>query len=111
MPVLQFFLAFFSGPEYGTMEAAWKGALVEAERLCDVHNRVRDDLYNEVIQQVKSWQKDNYHKVINFGGIRKLMPMHALAASASNFVTIPDRVSFMICFLSRPVEHPSSRLK
>lgn len=69
MEVLQFF-SFFSGPEYGTMEAAWKGALVEAERLCDVHNRVRDDLYNEVIQQVKSWQKDNYHKVINFGGIR-----------------------------------------
>lgn len=53
----------FSGPEYGTTEAAWKGALVEAERLCDVHNRVKDDLYNEVMQQVKTWQKDTYHKV------------------------------------------------
>ncbi len=52
------------GPEYGTTEAAWKGALVEAERLCDVHNRVKDDLCNEVIQQVKTWQKDTYHKVI-----------------------------------------------
>lgn len=53
----------FVGPEYGTTEAAWKGALVEAERLCDVHTRVKDDLCNEVIQQVKTWQKDSYHKV------------------------------------------------
>lgn len=53
----------FLGPEYGTTEAAWKGGLVEAERLCDVHNRIKDDLCNEVIQQVKTWQKDNYHKV------------------------------------------------
>lgn len=52
------------GPEYGTTEAAWKGTLVEAERLCDVHNRVKDDLCNEVIQQVKTWQKDTYHKTV-----------------------------------------------
>ncbi|XP_008475171.1 protein kinase C and casein kinase substrate in neurons protein 1-like [Diaphorina citri] len=45
------------GPEYGTTEAAWKGVLVEADRLCDVHVRVRDELCNDVIQQVKQWQK------------------------------------------------------
>jgi len=51
------------GPEYGTTEAAWKGVLVEADRLCDLHIRVKDDLCNEIMQQVKTWQKDNYHKV------------------------------------------------
>nr|CAD7412507.1 unnamed protein product [Timema poppensis] len=50
------------GPEYGTTEAAWKGVLVEADRLCDLHLRVRDNLCNEVMQQVKTWQKDTYHK-------------------------------------------------
>jgi hypothetical protein len=56
-------LCFPPGPEYGTTEAAWKGVLVEADRLCDVHVRVRDELCNDVIQQVKQWQKDTYHKV------------------------------------------------
>ncbi|KAL1110216.1 hypothetical protein AAG570_008293 [Ranatra chinensis] len=50
------------GPEYGTTEAAWKGMLVESERLCDLHIRVKDDLCNDVIQNVKSWQKETYHK-------------------------------------------------
>ncbi|KAF4531753.1 hypothetical protein B566_EDAN014493 [Ephemera danica] len=50
------------GPEYGTSEAAWKGVLIEADRLNDLHVKVRDNLYNDVIQQVKTWQKDNYHK-------------------------------------------------
>jgi len=57
------------GPEYGTTEAAWKGVLVEADRLCDLHIRVKDDLCNDIMQQVKMWQKDNYHKVcksVNF---------------------------------------------
>ncbi|XP_014249868.1 protein kinase C and casein kinase substrate in neurons protein 1 isoform X2 [Cimex lectularius] len=52
------------GPEYGTTQAAWKGVLVEADRLCDLHHKVKDDLCNEVIQNVKSWQKDTYHKSI-----------------------------------------------
>lgn len=51
------------GPEYGTTEAAWKGVLVEAERRCDVHMKVRDNLTNEVISKIKGWQKDTYHKV------------------------------------------------
>lgn len=50
------------GPEYGTSEAAWKGALIESDRLCDLHVKVRDNLTNDVIQKVKNWQKDTYHK-------------------------------------------------
>uniref|UniRef100_A0A0A9WGX8 Protein kinase C and casein kinase substrate in neurons protein 2 n=4 Tax=Lygus hesperus TaxID=30085 RepID=A0A0A9WGX8_LYGHE len=50
------------GPEYGTSEAAWKGVLVEADRLCDLHLKIKDDLNSEVIQSIKSWQKDTYHK-------------------------------------------------
>ncbi|XP_034247135.1 protein kinase C and casein kinase substrate in neurons protein 1 isoform X3 [Thrips palmi] len=50
------------GPEYGTTEAAWKGVLVEADRLCDLHLKVKDNLCNDVITQVKTWQKDTYHK-------------------------------------------------
>lgn len=50
------------GPEYGTTEAAWKGVLVEAERLCDLHTRVKDKLNNGVTTDIKLWQKDSYHK-------------------------------------------------
>ncbi|XP_018336704.1 protein kinase C and casein kinase substrate in neurons protein 1 isoform X2 [Agrilus planipennis] len=50
------------GPEYGTTEAAWKGVLGEADRRCDVHNRVKDNLCNEVIPKIKHWQKETYHK-------------------------------------------------
>lgn len=50
------------GPEYGTTEAAWKGALLEADRTCEMHLRVRDKLLNEVVPQIKTWQKENYHR-------------------------------------------------
>ncbi|KAH0946689.1 hypothetical protein HN011_008671 [Eciton burchellii] len=50
------------GPEYGTTEAAWKGVLVESDRLCDLHLRVKENLCNDIVQQVKTWQKDAYHK-------------------------------------------------
>ncbi|XP_011867421.1 PREDICTED: protein kinase C and casein kinase substrate in neurons protein 2 isoform X7 [Vollenhovia emeryi] len=50
------------GPEYGTTEAAWKGVLVESDRLCDLHLRVKENLCNDIVQQVKTWQKDTYHK-------------------------------------------------
>ncbi|XP_076327045.1 protein kinase C and casein kinase substrate in neurons protein 1-like isoform X2 [Tachypleus tridentatus] len=50
------------GPEYGTTEAAWKGVLGEADRRCEMHVRVKDKLQNEVVQQIKQWQKDNFHK-------------------------------------------------
>ncbi|XP_033215946.1 protein kinase C and casein kinase substrate in neurons protein 2 isoform X2 [Belonocnema kinseyi] len=50
------------GPEYGTTEAAWKGVLVESDRLCDLHLKVKENLCNDIIQQIKTWQKDTYHK-------------------------------------------------
>jgi len=50
------------GPEYGTMEAAWKAVLVESDRRCDLHNRVRDDLVLKANTELKNWQKENYHK-------------------------------------------------
>ena len=51
------------GPEYGTMEAAWKAVLVESDRRCDLHNRVKEDLTMKVNNQLKLWQRENYHKV------------------------------------------------
>ncbi|XP_018568767.1 protein kinase C and casein kinase substrate in neurons protein 1 isoform X4 [Anoplophora glabripennis] len=50
------------GPEYGTTEAAWKGVLVEADRRCDLHSKIRDNLANDVLNKIKQWQKDTYHK-------------------------------------------------
>jgi len=50
------------GPEYGTTEAAWKAVLVEADRRCELHLRVKDNLVNETVNSIKNWQKDNYHK-------------------------------------------------
>ena len=52
------------GPEYGTTEAAWKAVLNEADRRCELHLRVKENLHNEVISSIKNWQKDNYHKQV-----------------------------------------------
>ncbi len=52
------------GPEYGTMEAAWRSILTEADRLSDVHLKVKEDLCMDVMQQIKHWQKENYHKTM-----------------------------------------------
>ncbi|XP_058452922.1 protein kinase C and casein kinase substrate in neurons protein 1 isoform X3 [Malaya genurostris] len=52
------------GPEYGTTEAAWKGILTEADRLSDVHLKVKENLCTDVMHQIKVWQKDNYHKTM-----------------------------------------------
>lgn len=52
------------GPEYGTTEAAWKGILTEADRLSDLHLKVKDNLCTDVMHQIKVWQKDNYHKTM-----------------------------------------------
>lgn len=45
------------------MEAAWKGILTEADRLSDVHIKVKENLTVDVMQEIKTWQKDNFHKV------------------------------------------------
>lgn len=53
----------FLGPEYGTTEAGWKGVCLEADRLGDLHLKIKDNLCNDVTTQIKSWQKESYHKV------------------------------------------------
>ncbi|XP_076056480.1 protein kinase C and casein kinase substrate in neurons protein Synd isoform X3 [Oratosquilla oratoria] len=50
------------GPEYGTTEAAWKGILMESDQRYELHMRVRENLINEVQNNVKQWQKDTFHK-------------------------------------------------
>lgn len=54
------------GPEYGTTEAACKGFLNEADRICDVHSRVKDNLCNQIISDIRTHQKEYYHKVKKF---------------------------------------------
>lgn len=54
---------YFQGPEYGTMEAAWKGILTEAERVSEMHTKIKDQLCNEIMGEIRVWQKDNFHKV------------------------------------------------
>eukprot|EP00088_Acartia_fossae_P017713 TRINITY_DN2012_c0_g1_i2.p1 TRINITY_DN2012_c0_g1~~TRINITY_DN2012_c0_g1_i2.p1 ORF type:complete len:472 (-),score=85.44 TRINITY_DN2012_c0_g1_i2:190-1605(-) len=53
-----------NGPEYGTTEAAWKGVCSEADKSCELHLRVKDNLLNEVVNSIKNWQKDNYHRAM-----------------------------------------------
>lgn len=57
------YVRVMAGPEYGTTEAAWKGVLVESDRLSDLHTKIKDHLSEDVPTQIKSWQKDAYHKV------------------------------------------------
>ena len=57
---MQVTIDFFLFP--GTTEAAWKGVTMEAERVCEVHLRVKERLLNDVVSEVKRWQKDNFHR-------------------------------------------------
>ena len=61
------------------MEAAWKAVLVESDRRCDLHNRVKEDLLIKVNSQLKTWQRENYHKVI------KLLCLHPLSLRTSKY--------------------------
>lgn len=36
------------GPEYGTTEAGWKGVLIEADKVGDMHYQIKDQLLNDV---------------------------------------------------------------
>ena len=65
LEVQRFFICI-TGPEYGTMEAAWKAVLVESDRRCDLHNRVKEDMQMKVNNQLKLWQRENYHKVTRY---------------------------------------------
>lgn len=50
------------GPEYGTTEAAWKGVLSEADRLQELHLKMKDKLMMNVIDEIRQWQKEKFHK-------------------------------------------------
>lgn len=52
------------GPEYGTTEAAWKGILSEADRLSELHLKVKDKLMDDVMNDIKQWQKEKFHRSI-----------------------------------------------
>jgi hypothetical protein len=49
-------------PEFGSTTSAWKALMSEADASADVHQTVHDELQNDVIPAVKSWQKNKYIK-------------------------------------------------
>lgn len=55
--------SFPLGPEYGTMKAAWKGFLTEAECVAAFHSQISDNLCNVEVPQIEMWQNNNYQKV------------------------------------------------
>lgn len=50
------------GPDYATTEAAAKATFEEADRICEVHEKVSQRLQDNVVAEIKGWQKENYHK-------------------------------------------------
>lgn len=50
------------GPEYGTTEAAWRSVLSEADRINELHLKIRDKLMDNVMSEIKHWQREKYHK-------------------------------------------------
>lgn len=51
-----------SGTEYGTSQACWHSFCREAERISDIHMEIRTKLVEDVQTNVKSWQKESFHK-------------------------------------------------
>ncbi|KAM3621424.1 uncharacterized protein V6R79_011003 [Siganus canaliculatus] len=58
------------GPQYGTVEAAWVALMVEAEKVSELHQEVKNRLIMEDFEKVKNWQKDSYHKQM-MGGFKE----------------------------------------
>ncbi len=59
-----FLLLFFSSlaSEFGSMTSAWKAIMGEADASAEVHQTVHDELQNDIIPAIKSWQKTKYVK-------------------------------------------------
>ena len=55
-------MGFHLAPEFGSMSTAWKTIMSEADASAEVHQTVHDELQNEIIPAVKSWQKTKYVK-------------------------------------------------
>lgn len=58
------------GPQYGTVERAWVGLMVEAEKISELHQEVKNRLVIDDFEKVKNWQKDSYHKQM-MGGFKE----------------------------------------
>ena len=44
------------------MASAWKAIMGEADASAEVHQSVNDELQNDIIPTIKSWQKTKYVK-------------------------------------------------
>lgn len=54
------------GPEQGEMVKGWMALLEEAGSLADIHSGVRQGLEEYVIENIKLWSKESYHKGLVF---------------------------------------------
>ncbi len=52
------------GSEYGSMKSTWSAALIEADRIADIHLQTHNVLNDELNNEIKQWQKTNYIKSI-----------------------------------------------
>ncbi|CAF1070984.1 unnamed protein product [Rotaria sordida] len=48
--------------EFGSMSSAWKAIMGEADASAEVHQTVHDELQNDIIPAIKTWQKTKYVK-------------------------------------------------
>jgi hypothetical protein len=53
---------FSVAPEFGSTTSAWKSIMAEADASAEVHQTVHDELQNDIIPSIKSWQKGKYIK-------------------------------------------------
>lgn len=52
------------------MERAWVALMVEAEKISEFHQEVKNRLVLDDFEKVKNWQKDSYHKQM-MGGFKE----------------------------------------
>jgi hypothetical protein len=53
---------FIVASEFGSTSSAWKAIMGEADASAEVHQTVHDELQNDIIPSIKSWQKTKYVK-------------------------------------------------
>jgi hypothetical protein len=56
------FMICLLASEYGSTASAWKAIMGDADASAEVHQTVHDELQNDIIPTVKSWQKTKYVK-------------------------------------------------
>ena len=50
--------------EYGTIKSAWASSFNEADQLSEIHLLTYNSLFDELITEIKNWQKQKYPKSI-----------------------------------------------